>query len=84
VLSPGAANIARDRDTKLTLSARREVGDYWIVDREAQRVDVYRRASGTLVQVATLGAEEAVTSPALPGFRLALTDLFRLPAWFPG
>jgi Uma2 family endonuclease len=28
VLSPGAANIARDRDTKLKLYARREVGEY--------------------------------------------------------
>jgi Uma2 family endonuclease len=49
----------------------------------AQQVEVYRREAGALAQVATLGAGQTLTSPALAGFGLPIADLFRLPDWFP-
>ena len=81
VLSPGTANEARDRVTK-----RRHYGDwgvreYWIVDRFARTVEVYRLAEGTLQLIVTLGEPDELTSPLLPGFTASVAALFAgLPA----
>lgn len=63
VLSPGESNIRRDghcllsighrsvgdhRETKLKLYSVQGVQEYWIVDRWAQRLEVYRRQDGQL------------------------------------
>jgi Uma2 family endonuclease len=76
VLSPGLSNERRDRDLKLKLYSRRGVDEYWIVDCAARQVGVYRRAEGDLRVVATLGADNALHSPLLPGFSLHVTQLF--------
>jgi Uma2 family endonuclease len=79
VLSPGAANEQRDRELKLKLYSRREVQEYWIVDRRSRGVSVYRH-DGTLLQlVGTLSADDELRSPLLPGFSLRVSELF-----FPG
>lgn len=68
VLSPGPKNEERDRDVKLVLYSRRGVREYWIVDWREMTVQVYRREQAALRLVATLTAEDTVTSPLLPGF----------------
>lgn len=68
VLSPGKTNEDRDRLAKLKLYSTQGVHEYWIVDRIAQRVAVYRRNEAQLVQVATLLGSDRITSPLLPGF----------------
>ncbi len=51
--------------------------EYWIVDRFAQQVEVYRRAAdGTLACVAQVPAAATLTSPLLPGFACAVATLF--------
>ena len=83
VLSPGAKNEERDRDTKLRLYSRYGVEEYWLIDPRAQRVEVYRRhatsarRSPPLRRVAILGRDEVLTSPLLPGFALPVAQLFR-------
>ena len=42
VLSPGEANERHDREAKLGLYSRRGVREYWIVDWQERRVEVYR------------------------------------------
>jgi hypothetical protein len=42
---PGAANETRGRETKLKLYTQRGVDEYWIVDWQRRRVEVYRRAA---------------------------------------
>lgn len=80
VLSPGSANERRDREAKLTLYSRRGVKEYWIVDWQRRQVEVYRREDAALQLVATLLERDTLTSPLLPGFSCALSDLFsRLP-----
>ena len=79
VLSPGKENEERDRETKLTLYSRRGVREYWIVDRFTRTVAIYRRVAAELVLVATLTDADALTSPLLPGFSLAVGRIFRLP-----
>jgi Uma2 family endonuclease len=80
VLSPGAANEARDREVKLTLYSRRGVREYWIIDRFTRTVAVYRRTDrATLELAATLTDPDTLSSPLLPGFALVVRQLFHLP-----
>lgn len=76
VLSPGLANVRRDRETKLKLYARRGADEYWIADWPRRQVEVYRRDGLTLALVATLGPGDTLTSPLLPGFAVPLDRLF--------
>lgn len=76
VLSPGSANVRRDREVKLSLYSRRSVDEYWIVDPVAQTIDVYRQQAGRLAHVAWLTREDTLTSPGLPGFTCAVAGLF--------
>lgn len=84
ILSPGQRNVTRDRETKLTLYDRRGVQEYWIVDRAARTVEVYRRGDAAHLDLAaTLTASNTLTSPLLPGFALPVARIFRLPDWIP-
>ncbi|MBI1761601.1 MAG: Uma2 family endonuclease [Acidobacteria bacterium] len=76
VISPGWQNETRDRDTKLKLYSRRGVREYWIVDWQKKRVEVFRRQRTRLTQIATLLNEDALTSPLLPGFACPVASLF--------
>ncbi len=80
VLSPGAKNEQRDRETKLALYSRQGVDEYWIVDVRARAVEVYRRAAvgAPLARVAVVGREHPLTSPLLPRCALRVADLFLL------
>lgn len=76
VLSPGAENQRRDRSLKLRLYSARGVQEYWIVDRQLQQVEVYRREKAILGLVATLYVSDQLTSPLLSGFTCPLARLF--------
>lgn len=76
VISPGWQNEQRDRDTKLKLYSRRGVREYWIVDWQAEQIEVYRRSRARLVQIATLLRDDELTSPLLPGFSCQVAKLF--------
>lgn len=76
VVSPGWQNEQLDRDTKLKLYSRRGVREYWLVDWQARRVEIFRRSRAKLVQVATLLQEDVLTSALLPGFSCKVALLF--------
>ena len=76
VLSSGATNQRRDRDLKLRLYSARGVREYWIIDWEAQQVEVYRREGAALRLVATLFSQDELTSPMLPDFSFLIARLF--------
>lgn len=76
VLSPGENNIRRDREAKLKLYSVQGVQEYWIADRFARRLEIYRRAQGQLTRVATLLAGDELTSPLLPGFCCLVSRFF--------
>jgi Uma2 family endonuclease len=75
VLSPGAANERRDRQAKLALYARQAVDEYWLVDWISRTIEVYRRAGGDLTLVATLTADDTLTTPLLPDFAHPVREL---------
>jgi Uma2 family endonuclease len=76
ILSPGATNERRDRDTKLRLYSAQGVDEYWIVDPRAQAVAVYRRQDAQLRLAATLACDDTLTSSLLPGFSLHVARIF--------
>ena len=76
VLSPGAENERRDREVKLRLYSRFGVDEYWLLDWRIKQVQVYRRLDGDLRLAATLGPQDELTSPVLPGFSVAVARLF--------
>jgi Uma2 family endonuclease len=77
VLSPGATNERRDREAKLKLYSAYGVEEYWIVNRELQQVEVYRRENAALKRVATYFAQDEITSSVLPGFQCLVKRFFR-------
>jgi len=76
VLSPGTMNARRDREAKRRLYSTRGVREYWIVDWQAKSMQIYRREQAALKLALTLLAEDELTSPLLPGFKVKLARLF--------
>ena len=76
VLSPGKVNEDRDRSAKLKLYSIQGVQEYWIVDRTAQRIEIYRREQAQLTLTTTLLAQDTITSALLPGFECEVARLF--------
>ncbi len=76
VVSPGRENARRDRVRKLRVYGKFGVGEYWVADPEARTVEIYRPASGALALVATVGGDEEITSPLLPGFACKASRVF--------
>jgi Uma2 family endonuclease len=77
VLSPGPANELRDRQLKLSLYSRRSVQEYWIVDWMHHRIEVFRPLDGELQLAMTLGDDDTLTSPLLPGFHCPVVSLWQ-------
>jgi Uma2 family endonuclease len=76
VLSPGSTNEKRDREVKLKLYSRRGVLEYWVVNWQKCRLEVYRRQQAVLTLAATLYETDLLESPLLPGFRCQIGQLF--------
>lgn len=76
IVSPGSANIRRDRVAKLQLYAKHRVPEYWIVDPKNLTVEKYvGRGSLSLLQI--LQHDEELSIDALPGFSCRLSQVFR-------
>jgi len=58
------------------LYSQRGVREYWIVEWRTKRLEVYRREQAALKLVATLLAEDELTSPLLPAFKVPMARLF--------
>jgi Uma2 family endonuclease len=76
VLSPGSENERRDRELKLKLYSVQGVREYWICDREQEKIEVYRRENAVLKLAVTLYKEDNLTSPLLPQFSCTVASIF--------
>ncbi|HEY9650783.1 MAG TPA: Uma2 family endonuclease [Coleofasciculaceae cyanobacterium] len=76
VLSNTQKDKKRDRETKLKLYSVQGVSEYWIIDREQQLIEVYRRENGVLKKAMTLFKTDRLTSPLLPGFSCEVGAIF--------
>jgi Uma2 family endonuclease len=77
ILSPGSANIRRDRISKLNLYSKYGVPEYWIVDPKHKTIERYISERSSLVLNETLQHEDALTMTALPGFSCPVSDIFK-------
>jgi Uma2 family endonuclease len=77
VLSPGSQNARRDRETKLKLYSRRGVDEYWIMDWQTRRIEVFRREDGQLQLVCTLYEGDTLQTPLLVGFSASVATFFK-------
>jgi Uma2 family endonuclease len=77
ILSPGSANVRRDRVAKLNLYAKHGVPEYWIVDPKKLQLDRYVMRGSSLALLETLQSEDTLTCESLPGFSCQIRDVFR-------
>ena len=77
ILSPGSANIRRDRVTKLQLYAKHGVPEYWIVDPRNMTLERYVDQGSSLTLLETLGQEDSLSTATLPGFSCQMSDIFK-------
>ena len=78
ILSPSTAS--NDRGRKLRLLARHGVQEYWLVDPDAIRIEVYGLRGDRFQIASTATGTEAVQSPLLPGLALRPIDVVPDPA----
>lgn len=74
ILSP--ATRERDTTVKRKLYARFGVQEYWIVDPEAETIEVLSLAAGVYKKQATFGKKDTLCSPLLQGLEIALREIF--------
>jgi Uma2 family endonuclease len=78
VLSPGTRR--RDETLKRRLYERMKVPEYWIIDPDRQVVKVFRLDAGKYrLEELTLGSQDSLTTPLLPGLSLPLAAIFEMP-----
>ena len=77
IVSPGSANVRRDRVAKLQLYSKHGVREYWIVDPGNRTVEQYVGHGSSLNLLETLHEGDAVSSSALPGLSCPLSQIFR-------
>ena len=74
ILSPGT--VQYDRGYKRTLYGRHGVREYWLVDPEAELVEVLTLGSAGLTVESTYSRRQTLASPLLAGFSLELEQVF--------
>ena len=76
ILSPGSANIRRDRIAKFSLYAKHGVPEYWIVDPKKYELDRFVLRGSSFERSETLRIDDHLTSAELPGFSCKLREVF--------
>lgn len=76
ILSPGPANIRRDRVNKLQLYTKHGVPEYWIVDPQNMTLERYVRQGSLLVLLETFENEDTLSTTTLPGFSCNVSEIF--------
>ena len=71
-----SSTIEKDRRRKLTVYSQFGVREYWIVDPEAQTIELHTRDGGVLRHIRTFSSNEAVQSLLFPGLCLPVASVF--------
>lgn len=74
VLSPSTAS--NDRGRKLRTFQRYLVAEYWIVDPNAETIEIYRLAESTYTLVGTFSEGEMIRCAVLPGLTVVPASVF--------
>ena len=76
ILSPSTAYY--DLRKKFRIYERFDVKEYWIVDPELKRIEVYRNENNKYIIFSEAENEGTVSSVILKGFEVELIELFGL------
>lgn len=79
VIEVARNSLREDRTTKGALYAHHGITEFWLVDVERQRVEVYRQPdaeSSAYSERTTAQADDVLTSQAVPGLSLPLKDIW--------
>ena len=76
ILSPGPANIRRDRMVKLQLYSKHGVPEYWIVDPDNLTIEQYVLHGSSLKLMKILRSDDILSSSAIPGFSCLISEIF--------
>lgn len=74
ILSPSTADY--DRRYKRTLYARHGVSEYWLVDPDAQTIEVLALTERGYERAGLYKKNETLGSPLLPGLRIPVDEIF--------
>lgn len=77
VSSPSTRRLELTR--KLELYQRFAVPEYWYVDLDAERIEVYRLDSGAYGTPSLLGRGDVLESPQAPGFAVTIDEVLGPP-----
>jgi len=76
VIEVEASSLAYDKGLKARLYARHRVGELWVIDANARTTWVHTGPSGDKwSSIVERGPQEALATPALPGFSIRLCDI---------
>ncbi|MCH7606294.1 MAG: Uma2 family endonuclease [Chloroflexi bacterium] len=75
ILSTGTAQY--DRGYKQALYSHHGVREYWMVDPDAETVEVLTESDQGLMLQASYSGEQTLTSPLLEGLAIGLDEIFR-------
>jgi Uma2 family endonuclease len=70
---------SRDRVEKLAVYARHGVREYWLVDPEKKRIEIFVLEDDQLIKKAEHDSGEARSLAVLPGFAAPLAEVFERP-----
>jgi len=77
VIEVSDSSVRQDRELKLPLYARARIQEYWIVDVQAEVVEVYRHPSGSgYASVQRFPRGGSVSPSAFPDLRIAVDEIF--------
>jgi Uma2 family endonuclease len=71
-----ASSLAFDRGVKARLYARHGIREFWVIDADKRVTFVHTGPSGeTWSSIVERGPQDALTTPAVPGFSIRLADI---------
>jgi len=71
-----SSTLEKDRRRKLAVYSQFGVRECWLVDPEAQTIELYAREGGLLRLTRTFSSGEAFASPLFPGLDLPVAGIF--------
>ncbi len=74
ILSPGTASF--DRSKKKRQYGKYGVREYWIVSTERRTIEVFVNQGNKMISQNVLSGRDKLSSPLLPGFELAVRQVF--------
>ena len=76
LIEVSASSLSHDRGRKLAAYARNAVPEYWIIDLQAEKLEVYRDPAGeAYASQRILGRGEAISPLHAPEATIAVADL---------